>query len=117
MAGKHEYIYSKVLLPGLKRIKIDTAASGNTTIVAAVTSRIIRVYSVTLISAGSVIVKFQDGTGGTDLTGPLTLSTSTGFAPGWNPVGHFQTSSGTLLNINLSAAIQVGGWLIYGEIK
>ncbi len=116
MAGKHEFTFLKSRLPGLKRVKIDTASAGNNTIVAAVTNRIIRVYSVVVIAGGAVNVKFQSGAGGTDLSGLLTLGASTGFAPGWCPVGHFETDASTLLNLNLSGAVQVGGWLVYGEI-
>ena len=113
---KHEALYSKVALTGLKRAAINASANGNNTAVAAVSGKRIRVYGVLVISAGTVTAKFQDGAGGTDLTGPLTLAANVGFASGWCPVGHFETTASTLLNINLSAPIAVGGWLIYGEI-
>jgi hypothetical protein len=115
MSASYKELYTRERLTGIKRVKIDTLASGNTTIVAAVANKIIRVYGVTLISAGSVVVKFQSNNT-TDICGPLTLGASTGFSPGWSPVGQFQTAIGELLNVNLSAAIQVGGWLLYGEV-
>ena len=113
---KHEFSFLKTRLTGLKRVAISASTLGNNTIVAAVANKRIRVYQVLLVAAGSVVVKFQDGAGGTDLTGPLTLAANVGFSSGWVPVGHFETTDGNLLNLNLSAGIVTGGWLIYGEV-
>lgn len=100
----------------VKRAVIDDASSGDNTLVAAVTDKVIRVYDVVLIAAGTVTVRFEDGAGGTALTGQMELTAQVGFAPGFNPVGHFETSESTLLNLELSAAISVDGWLIYAEV-
>ena len=101
----------------VKRAAIAVSSSGNNTLVAAVTGKKIRVLSLYLTAAGSVNVKFQDGAGGTDLTGLAYLVVNTGFVLPYNPHGWFQTSDTTLLNANLSAAIAVGGAMTYIEAE
>lgn len=95
---------------------ISASSSGNNTIVTAVSSKKIRVLSYSLVCAGSVNVKFQSGASGTDLTGAMPFVANTGIAPGFVPVGHFETGSNTLLNLNLSAAVQVSGHCTYIEV-
>lgn len=95
---------------------ISASSSGNNTIVAAVTSKKIRVIAYNFIANGSVNVKFQSGAGGTDLTGLKYCTTNTGLVAGYNPVGWFETASNTLLNINLSGAVAIGGELVYVEV-
>jgi hypothetical protein len=112
-------LYSKDLLTGLKRAAISgtVGAPGNITLVAAVTGKIIRVHQVLVASTAGVSIKFQSGTGGTDLTGAIPLAANGGFSADFNPVGHFQTASATLLNLNISGAATVGGWLVYSEVS
>ncbi len=95
------------------RAAIDNATSGDNTLVAAVTGKKIRVLDVVLISAGAMTARFESGASGTALTGQMTLAAGTGFAPGYNPVGHFETAAGSLLNLELSAATSADGWLVY----
>lgn len=113
---KHEYLFLKDRLTGLKRVKIDAGVNGNNTIVAAVTGKIIRVYQVILMSDAALTVRFQSGAGGTDLTGNMPLAANVGFSSGWCPVGHFETTEGVLLNLFTSAIGNVDGWLVYGEV-
>lgn len=95
---------------------IDDASSGNNTIVAAVAAKKIRVVSLLLVAAGTVNVRFEDGAGGDALTGQMNLVANTGFCLPFNPVGWFETSANTLLNLELSAAISVDGMLTYVEV-
>lgn len=99
-----------------KFARIDAASSGSNTIIGAVSSKKIRVLSCVLISAGSVTAKFQSGAAGTDLMGALPLSAQAGFSSGFCPVGLFETASNTLLNLQLSGAVQVSGFLTYVEV-
>lgn len=92
---------------------VVASASGATSLVSAVTSKKIRVLALYLVSNGTVNVKFQSHTTPTDLTGLAYLVANTGFVLPYNPVGWFQTNSGEQLDINLSAAIAVGGTLVY----
>ncbi len=96
---------------------IAASSSGNNTLVAAVTSKKVRVLAYSLIGNGAVNAKFQSGASGTDLTGLKYIAAAGGgiCAP-FNPVGWFETGSNTLLNLNLSGAVAVGGELVYVEV-
>jgi hypothetical protein len=95
---------------------IAASTSGNNTILAAVTGKKIRVLSLWLISNGTVNVKFQSAAGGTDLSGLAYLVANTGMVLPFNPAGWMETASAALLNLNLSAAIAVGGGFTYIEV-
>lgn len=95
---------------------IAAASSGNNTVVAAVSGKKIRVLAVQLISSGTVNAKWQTAAGGTDLTGLAYLVANAGYVLPFNPVGWFETAAGALLNLNLSAAIAVGGSVTYVEV-
>lgn len=90
---------------------ISVSATG--TLVALVSSKKIRVLSLSLMSSGTVNVKFQSHVSPTDITGLYYLVANTGFVLPYNPLGWFQTVSGEALDINLSAGIAVGGCLVY----
>ncbi|RMH18628.1 MAG: hypothetical protein D6698_06765 [Gammaproteobacteria bacterium] len=94
---------------------IDTSTSGNTVLVAAASGKKIRVLSYTVVAGGPVTVKFNDGSN--DLTGPITLSAAgDGGSASLPEGGLFETPAGSALNINLSAAVQVGGHITYIEV-
>lgn len=95
---------------------IDDAVSGNNTIVIAVSGKKIRVLSLTMIATGDVLARFEDGAGGTALTGQMDLTTNSGMSVAFSPVGHFETSSNTLLNLELDGAVSVDGFLTYIEV-
>lgn len=92
---------------------IAASSSGNNTIVSAVTGKKIRVLTYVIIANGTVNAKWQDGASGTDLSGLLYLVVNTGASIPFCPVGQLQTSASTLLNLNLSAGVAVGGHLTY----
>lgn len=94
---------------------IDHATSGDNTIVSAVASKKIRVLAGVLVAAGTVNVRFESGAGGTALTGVINLVANTGFVIPYVPVGNFQTATNTLLNLELSGAVSVDGWIVYVE--
>lgn len=95
---------------------INASASGNNTLVAAVTSKKLRVLAYNFIANGTVNAKFQSGASGTDLTGLKYCVANGGICAPFNPLGWFETAAGVLLNMNLSAAIAVGGELVYLEV-
>lgn len=100
----------------IKRKVIDHATSGDNELVAAVANKKIRVYNIVLLSTGTVTARFESAAGGTALTGQLSLTAQVGFAPGHDPCGHFETAAGQALNLELSDAVSVDGWLIYAEV-
>jgi len=97
--------------------KIDTATSGDNTIVTAVPNRKIRVINYTTIASGDVSIRWKSAS--TAISGAMALATNGGAAPsgtGQSPSGHiglFETAPGEALILNLSAAIQVSGHLAY----
>ena len=96
---------------------IDHAASGDNTLVAAVAGFKIRVLSITLVSGGTVTVRFESAASGTALTGQMQLTAQAGFSSGYSPVGHFETISGELLNLELGGAVSVDGFMTYQLIR
>ena len=95
---------------------IDHAASGDNSIVAAVSGKKIRVLALFLVAAGAVTVRFESGASGTALTGQSNLVANTGLVLPFNPVGWFETATGVLLNLELSGAVSVDGSLVYVEV-
>lgn len=92
---------------------IAASGSGNNTIVAAVTSKKIRVLALSMMASAAVNGKFQSGAGGTDISGLYYMAANGGIILPFNPAGWFETASGVLLNLNLSSANAVGGSLTY----
>jgi hypothetical protein len=100
----------------IKFAVIDNASSGDNTLVAAVPGKKIRVISYVLVSSGTVNTRFESGAGGTALTGQMNWVANTGVAGSYNPTGHFETLAGQLLNLELSGATSVDGYLSYQEV-
>lgn len=99
-----------------KFAKLAASASGDTTLVAAVTSKKLRVLNYTVSANGAVNVKFKSATAG-DITALKYFDAAgAGAAAPYSPVGHFETTAGEALVINLSAAIAVGVDVTYIEV-
>lgn len=95
---------------------ITSSTSGNLTVVAAVTSKKIRVVSLYMVAGGTVSVSTNSSSVGPAIAGVASLATNTGVVLPFNPVGWFETASGASLNLNLSASQVVGGALTYIEV-
>ncbi len=105
---------------GGRYVKISAATNGDNELVAAATQGIIVVLNFLLVGGGTVTAKFQSsaGAGATDLTGAMPLVAQTVVPPGEAPeYGHFHTVAGESLNLNLSAGVQVSGWLVYDVVR
>jgi hypothetical protein len=93
---------------------VNTAASGNNTIVAAQAAGVkIRVVGYLLVGAAAVTVNFQSGAGGSSLSGAMSLATGIPNTPGFTPTGWFETAAATLLNLSLGGAVQVSGFVAW----
>jgi hypothetical protein len=91
---------------------IAASSSGANAIVAAAgASNKIRVLAVQLTSSGTVNAKWQSAS--TDKTGLAYFVANTGYVLPYNPLGWFETAANEALNLNLSAAIAVGGSITY----
>lgn len=97
--------------------KITASLSGATTVVAAVTSKKIRVLAWDVVVNAAVNFKWQSHVTPTDITGLYYMAgQGNGVARGYNPLGYFETIAGEALDINLSGAVAVGGVLTYVEV-
>lgn len=95
-------------------VVVSAATSGDNTLLAAAgASNIILVHQCILIADTSVTVRFESGASGTALTGRMLIDAKQGFVLPFSPVGWFKTAANTLLNLELSGAIQVSGVLGY----
>jgi hypothetical protein len=106
------YSGSTALTP--KFASIAVSSSGDNSIVSAVVGKRIRVLRWRIVANGAVNAKWRDGT--SDITGLSYLITNASTGGGYCPVGHFQTTSNTALQLNLSAAVSVGGEITYVEV-
>lgn len=95
---------------------IAASASGDNTLVAAVATKKIRVLSYTLVAAGAVTCRFEDGAGGTAKSGQMALGANGVLSVPFSPVGHFETTANTLLNLELGGAVSVAGHVCYVEV-
>lgn len=95
---------------------IAASSSGDNTLVAAVTAKKIRVLSYTLVAAGAVTCRFEDGAGGTAKSGQMALAANGVLTVPFSPVGHFETTANTLLNLELGGAVSVAGHICYVEV-
>jgi hypothetical protein len=94
---------------------IAASSSGDNTVVAAVTSKKIRVLRWDLTGNGNVNAKWKSGAS-TDKTGLYYLTQYAGCGGSYCPVGLFETAAGEALVLNLSGAVAVGGVLTYLEV-
>lgn len=97
--------------PADSALRINTAASGDTALVAATADKRIKVHALRLSVAGAVIVQIKDGA--------TVLETFNFAAAGTMPplvlrhAPYYVGSTNTALNINLSGAVQVNGRIEY----
>jgi len=106
------------LTPKFAAIAASTSGDANV-LVAAVPGKKIRVVAYMMTGAGAVNAKFSsDPTGHPAyITGlHYIASAGQGAAPAFCPVGMFETVAGEALGLYLSAAVAVGGWLVFIEV-
>jgi len=94
---------------------VSVAASGDNTVVAAVSGKQILVTAYTLLAAGAVDIQWWSAAAGTALSGLMSLDQFGGMAPAFGDA-LFETAAGEALILNLSAAIQVSGHITYHEV-
>ncbi len=105
-----------------KFAKIDLTATG--TVVAAVSGKQIRVLALVMtleLQTGDEEYTFKSGAAGTALTGTLGGSTASAInypiEYAFCPVGHFETASGSLLELSIAGTTpEANGSLVYVEV-
>lgn len=99
---------------------IGVAASGENTLVAAVTGKQIRVLALAIVATSAISVFFDNATNGAIFggsTNKIALAANGSLVLPFSPLGWFQTGTvNEALRINLSAATAVAGGLVYVEI-
>lgn len=91
----------------IQRSFVNTAALGNTAVVAAQGAGIkIRVLAVVMVSTLAQTVKFQSAT--TDISAGLPVAANGGAVMPYNDHGWMQTNANEALNINLGVATATG---------
>jgi hypothetical protein len=99
------------------QVAVSVSASGNTQLVALTSGQTIYVCDIVLVARGAVEAQFIYGTGTacatgeTDMSGPMSLIANTGFTN--SPLGRFKTAAANALCLELSAAVQVDGYITY----
>lgn len=100
-------------------VAVSAASAGDNTLVAAAgASNKIRVLAGKIVTSGGAnTLRFESGASGTALTGQMTLADDSTLDLPYCPVGHFETAANTLLNLELSGATSVAGWLVYVVVQ
>lgn len=95
----------------LTGFKIDTASSGDLTVVAATSAQSTKLYRLLLIAAGATTITFKDGAA--TLTGAITLSAGGSIVLDFDGEPWFTGTVNTAFIINNSAAVQISGRAYY----
>lgn len=106
----------------VKYAVINSSTLGDNTVVAAVAGKKIRVVGYTTASAGTVTVTWKSGAA-TSISGPMPM-VAAGDSIGIGSSGTYMAEYGVMetgvsqaLVLNLSAAVAVGGHLVYREVQ
>jgi hypothetical protein len=92
---------------------INTAASGDTTIVAAQPGKRVFVFGYVLVASGAVTVQWKSGANA--LTGAMALAANGGLVVNGSPdTMMLQTNPGEALILTLGGAVQASGHVMYG---
>ena len=101
----------------ISRAAISGATSGDNTLVAAAAAGIkTKVLGLYLRVAAAVNIRLESGAGGTALTGVMAFAAAGDYLvlpmamPGYHWV---ETAAAALLNMELSGAVQVSGFIVY----
>lgn len=94
---------------------INTASSGDNTIVAAVSGESVRVWKIWFWVNGTVSVTIKDGAG-TNLTGAMAMVAQNEFVRNLDEtIPWFVTTAGNAFIINLNGAVQISGRVYYTQ--
>jgi hypothetical protein len=101
-------------MPNLSIASISFTASGDNTVVAGVSEKIIQVFKLVITAAGTTNLVFKDGTAGTALTGPIPFVANEQLLLAFDTTPHFAASPGNNFVVNSSISVQVSGavWFI-----
>ncbi len=96
----------------VRQAVINATSDGDTTVVDAVTGRVIRVVAVLFTCGGATVVSWKSGA--TTVVPGMSFAQYGGMTEVWAPHGYFfETGAGEAVVINLSVAASVRGVLNY----
>lgn len=103
------------LRPQVQSAVINFATSGDNTLIAAVAGKTITVVSLFLVVAGATNLTFKDGTGGTALTGAISMSANGSISFDEKDNFDYFSTSNVANNfvLNSSNAVQVSGRIYF----
>jgi len=93
----------------LTNVPVSASASGDNALVAATAAQTTRVFRLLLVAAGAVSLKLRSGT--TDLMAAIPLAAGGSIVLDFDGEPWFETAANEALNLNLSAAVPVTGFL------
>lgn len=102
---------------GTQKFAAIATSSGDTTLVAAVTGKRIRLLALCLTVGTAANIRFESGTGGTALSGVIELLADTPLVLPFSESGWLETAAATLLNLEQSGVVAISGMLVYQEIE
>lgn len=104
----------------IKYASTAAATTGDNTLVAAVSSKKIRVLALAIIAGTAGNIYFTSGVGGTVIfggsTNKIALAANGGFVLPFNAAGWFETAASALLNLNASSVGPFSGGIVYEEV-
>ena len=99
------------------RLPVNVSGAGDNSLIAALPGKKALLVAGLFMASATVTVRFEDGAAGPDLSGDISLIANVGFVIPYLPIGWALTSVNTALNLNLSAGVQIGGFLVYVPIS
>lgn len=98
----------------VKRAVVSASTQGDNSLVAAVPGkRIVVISGFFAASGGANTLTFESGTDTGEVTGALDIIDNGNLFLPEAVYGHFETAKGEALNLQLTAATAVGGWINY----
>lgn len=97
----------------VQQVAVNCASSGSNQLVAAVVGQKVRVHKFLFVVGGGVSLTVADGS--TPLTGAMPLVANQILSGAEGPLPHFTGGTGNALNLVLSSAVQVSGYLLYAQ--
>jgi len=100
----------------VKYANVNENTAADHEIVPSVSGKQIRVLGYQLSNSGAAAVDVTWKNGATAMTGAMGLAVDGSLTVPPSMIGCFQTSAASALNLNLSGAQQVSGWIAYIEV-
>ena len=94
--------------------KIEQNTTDPVTLNIGIASTRIIVTNVSVIGDGNTNATFKSNA--TSQTGDVPITKNSGYAPGFDPTGHFRALSGEALVLQTSSATRISGWYKYLEV-